>query len=78
MNLKIEEVARLMGKDETFIRLGIQTGLLPIGVAIKNKSGRFNYYISPKLFEKYTGIKINNFLEKESINQIEINVKLNI
>lgn len=78
MNLKIEDVAKLMGKDKTFIRIGIQSGLLPIGTAIKDKSGRYNYYVSPKLFEKYTGIKISNNLEKQNINNIKINVKFNI
>lgn len=78
MNIKIEDVAKLMGKDETFIRIGIQSGLLPIGTAIKSKSGRYNYYVSPKLFEKYTGIKISKILESKKINLVEINVKFNI
>ena len=54
MNIKVSEVAKLMGKSEQFVRIGLQRGLLPIGTAIKTGS-KYNYYISPKLLEEYIG-----------------------
>lgn len=54
--IKVSDAARLMGVSEQFIRVGLQRGLLPIGQAVK-LSGRWTYYISPKLFEDFTGIK---------------------
>ena len=47
-----------MGKSEQFIRIGLQRGLLPFGSAVQNAGGRYSYYISPELFEQYTGIKV--------------------
>ncbi len=64
MNIKVKEAAKLMGKSEQFIRIGLQRGLLPFGNAIQNPGGKYSYYISPELFEKYTGIKVT---KKENI-----------
>lgn len=55
--LSVKEAAELMGKSQQFVRLGLQRGILPIGNAVK-LSSIWTYYISPKLFEQYTGIKI--------------------
>lgn len=66
-NVPVKEAARLMGKDQQFIRQGIIQGVLPIGVAFKKKivdtkwnqekeSTQYDFYISPKLLWEYTGI----------------------
>lgn len=66
-NVPVKEVARLMGKDQQFIRQGIIRGILPIGVAFKKtitdsrwgeekESSQYDFYISPKLLWEYTGI----------------------
>lgn len=66
-NIPVKEVAKLMGKDQQFIRQGIIRGLLPIGVAFKKdivdktwnvekESTQYDFYISPKLLWEYTGI----------------------
>ena len=66
-NVPVKEVARLMGKDQQFIRQGIIKGILPIGVAFKKtivdakwneekESSQYDFYISPKLLWEYTGI----------------------
>ena len=51
--------ARVMGKNIQFIRIGLQRGLLPFGVALQvnesNPKSRHNYYISPGKFMNYTG-----------------------
>lgn len=68
MNVKICEVARLMGKSEQFVRIGLQRGLLPIGTAIKTGT-KYSYYISPKLLEEYIG-KVNKGNEKNEIKNV--------
>lgn len=66
-NVPVKEVARLMGKDQQFIRQGIIRGILPIGTAFKKtivdqkwneekESTQYDFYISPKLLWEYTGI----------------------
>lgn len=58
VNLKVADAARLMHKSEHFIRLCLQDGSLPFGTAKMGPGGKYSYYISPELFEKYTGIKL--------------------
>ena len=66
-NIPVKEVAKLMGKDQQFIRQGIIRGFLPIGTAFKKtivdqkwneekESTQYDFYISPKLLWEYTGI----------------------
>ena len=66
-NVPVKEVAKLMGKDQQFIRQGIIKGILPIGVAFKKtivdtkwneekESSQYDFYISPRLLWEYTGI----------------------
>ena len=66
-NIPVKEVAKLMGKDQQYIRQGIIRGLLPIGTAFKKtivdqkwneekESSQYDFYISPKLLWEYTGI----------------------
>ena len=69
-NVPVKEVAKLMGKDQQFIRQGIINGKLPIGTAFKKKildtkwneekeSSQYDFYVSPKLLWEYTGIVYN-------------------
>lgn len=69
-NIPVKEVARLMGKDQQFIRQGIIRGILPIGTAFKKtiidqkwgkekESTQYDFYISPRLLWEYTGIIYN-------------------
>ena len=55
-NLKIKDVAKAMGKSEMFVRIGLQRGLRPFGIAVKTSS-KYTYYISPNKFYQYIGIK---------------------
>lgn len=52
--IKVKEAAQIMGKSEQFVRIGLQRGILPFGVAIKT-SNNYTYYISPKKFNEYVG-----------------------
>lgn len=58
--------AKIYGKDPSWIRAGLISGYLPIGIATRNgkqvtdlaqqgHGGRINYYISPKLLYEHTG-----------------------
>lgn len=61
-NLKVDEAAKLMGRNGQYIRIGLQRGLLPFGTAIKMGS-KWTYYISPHRFREYTGITPPNYKE---------------
>lgn len=66
-SVPVAVVARIYGKDATWVRAGIISGWLPIGTATRNgksitrvedinsKYGRINFYISPKRLYEETG-----------------------
>lgn len=66
-SVPVSVAAKVYGKDATWIRAGIISGWLPIGVATRNgkkittieeinsKYGRINFYISPKKLYEETG-----------------------
>ena len=66
-SVPIAVVAKIFGKDASWVRAGIITGYLPIGVATRNgvrvtsaedidsRKGRINYHISPKKLYEETG-----------------------
>jgi hypothetical protein len=53
-NLKVSDVALMLGKSEQFVRLGLQRNQLPIGTAVKT-STKWSYHISEKLLKEYLG-----------------------
>ena len=58
-NIPVVEAAKIMGKDQQFIRQAMIQGLLPIGLAYKKEgSSQYDFYISPKLFYEYTGFRV--------------------
>lgn len=56
-NISVNEAARIMKKSPMFVRIGLQRGILPFGVAFKTDESneQYDYYISPLLFAEYTG-----------------------
>ena len=66
-SVPISVVAKVFGKDSSWVRAGIIAGWLPIGVATRNgkritevkeinsKLGRINFYVSPKKLYEETG-----------------------
>lgn len=55
-NIPVVVAARIMNKDQQFVRQGMIQGFLPIGSVFKKKdSNQYSYYISPFLFWQYTG-----------------------
>ena len=65
-SVPVAVVARIYGKDASWVRAGIVSGWLPIGKATRNgklvtsieeidsRYGRTNFYISPKLLSEET------------------------
>lgn len=58
LNVKVSDAAKILGKSEQFVRIGLQRNILPIGTAVQ-MSSKWTYHISPKLLEEYAGVKIN-------------------
>lgn len=66
-SVPVRVAARVYQKDPAWVRAGIISGWLPIGIAtrkgvqvtsidlIDRKKGRINFYISPKLLYEETG-----------------------
>ena len=61
-NVPVNDAARIMGKSPQFIRIGLQRGILPFGVALKTNDSnqQYDYYISPKQFAEYTGYQFED------------------
>lgn len=58
-NIPVADAAKIMGKDQQFIRQAMINKLLPIGLAYKKEgSTQYDFYISPKLFYEYTGYRV--------------------
>ena len=51
-NISVAECAKLIGKSEQFVRIGLQQGVLPFGVAVQTSS-KYSYHISPKKLKEY-------------------------
>lgn len=66
-SVPVKVAAKVYGKDPSWVRAGIISGVLPIGSATrkgapvtideykKARSGRCNFYISPKMLYEHTG-----------------------
>lgn len=55
--MKIDEAARLLGTSTMTLRLGLQRGVFPFGVAFKTAEDRKNYtyIIYPEKLKEYAG-----------------------
>ena len=64
-NIPVAVAAKIMKKDQQFIRQGMIRGLLPIGTVFKKEgSSQYDFYISSKLFWEYTGYVYKNALKE--------------
>ena len=55
-NVPIAEIAKAMGKDAQYVRIGIQQGILKFGTAMKMGDSReFSYYCPDKKVWEETG-----------------------
>ena len=68
-NVPVTIVAKIIGKDQQFVRQAMIDGMFPIGVAYKKKeSSQYDFYVSPKLLYEYTGFYFDDDI-------IELDVK---
>lgn len=52
--MTVKEAAKLLGKSEQFVRIGLQRGILPFGYAVK-MSSKWTYHISEHKIYEYIG-----------------------
>ena len=76
--MTVIEAAKLLNMNPQTLRLALQQGKFPFGVAVRTSPNRFTYKIFPKRLESYLkGVEY----EEESIicgcNIIDLNTNLN-
>ena len=49
----VEDAAKKIGMNTQTLRLALQQGLLPFGIAVKTSENRYTYKIFQKRLEKY-------------------------
>lgn len=54
VTMTVKEAAKLLGKSEQFVRIGLQRGILPFGYAVK-MSSKWTYHISEHKLQEYLG-----------------------
>lgn len=52
--MKVSEAAKLLGKSQQFVRIGLQRGILPFGYAVK-MSSKWTYHVSESKVYEYLG-----------------------
>lgn len=57
--------AKIINHSSTWVRVSMQRGLLPIGIAmkLKDKSQRWSYDIRPNLAAQYLGISVDELMK---------------
>lgn len=58
--ITIKQAAELLGVSQQFLRIGLQQGKFPFGVAVKTSPSRYTYYINSTQFVKYLSGEIDN------------------
>lgn len=64
--MKVSECAKLLDKSPQFIRIGLQKGILPFGVAIRVNGDKYTYHIAENKVYEYLGIKKENLKKEEN------------
>ena len=54
--MSVKECSELLGKSQSWVRIGLQEGILPFGYAVK-MSSRYTYHISAAKVHEYLGIE---------------------
>lgn len=57
--MKVKDVAELLGTTEQTVRVGLQQGVFPFGVAFKTKENNrhYKYVLYPEKVKEYAGEK---------------------
>lgn len=67
-NIPISIVAEILGKNEQFVRLGLQRNQLNIGTAVLT-STQWSYHVSYNLLKNYVGVeRLNDYENKKMTN----------
>lgn len=53
--MKVSECAKVLGKSQQFVRIGLQKGIFPFGTAIK-MSSKWSYHICENKVYEYLGV----------------------
>lgn len=53
MKISIKDAAALLGMAQQTLRIGLQRGLFPFGVAIPTSKNRYTYNITKERLDKY-------------------------
>ena len=56
--MTVEDAAKYIGMNPQTLRLALQQGLFPFGVAVKTSEKRYTYYICKQRLENYLESKI--------------------
>ena len=71
-NIPVTAVAKIMGKDQQFIRQAMIEGMLPIGTAFRKKgSTQYDFYVSPKLLYEFTGFYFDDDILPGDVGSME-------
>lgn len=62
----VEDAAKKIGMNPQTLRLALQQGLLPFGIAVKTSENRYTYKIFQKRLEKY--IEGEDYSKQHCIN----------
>ena len=57
ITMSVENAAKIIRKNPQNVRLGLQQGAFPFGVAIQKPNGRWTYNIIASKVYEYAGIK---------------------
>ena len=55
----IQEAAKMLGITEQYLRVSLQRGAFPFGVAMKVGSERYTYYVNKERLERWIGGEID-------------------
>ena len=66
--ITVKQAAAMIGASEQFVRVGLQTGTLPIGAAVKMGKKNYTYHISAGLLARYMGKCDEQNIEGEENN----------
>lgn len=67
-NVSVLQAARIMGKDQSFIREAMKRGLIDIGTCYqKEGSSQYDFYISPFKLWQLTGYVYKGYEEEQRL-----------
>lgn len=75
MKVSVAQAAKILERNHTFVRIGLQRGKLPIGIALETNKGRYTYDIRSHLLSQYTGIPEKDIIAMITNEKISVGHK---